>query len=132
MTNDFSNDNNYLRNTNDNDEYSCCNSCPYYYRNIPPNGAFPPQMNAPKGGPPGPPPTFSPNKNETPTVKSVSPGSIRPCVFRYVYIWLENDMSFWAWLTRVDMRTASGWRWNRGRWVYFGVDLRRISSFECY
>ncbi|GEM_PF-324124 len=100
----------------------------------PPGGGF--------GGPPGPPPSMTPSKSGAsfqsqgffggPQVKAVSPGSIRPCRFQFVYIWLRNGRSFWAWLTYVDRRTASGFRWNGRRWVYFGVDLRRIDYFECY
>lgn len=94
------------------------------------------------GGPPGPPPSMTPSKSGGsfqsqgsfggPQVKAVSPGSIRPCRYQFVYIWLRNGRSFWAWLTYVDRRTASGFRWNGRRWVYFGVDLRRIDYFECY
>ncbi|MEG0773024.1 DUF3298 domain-containing protein [Clostridium sp.] len=96
----------------------------------------------PGGGPPGPPPSMTPSKSGAsfqsqgqfggPQVLAVSPGSIRPCRYQFVYIWLRNGRSFWAWLTNVDRRTASGFRWNGRRWVYFGVDLRRIDYFECY
>ncbi|EDU36015.1 MULTISPECIES: hypothetical protein [Clostridium] len=63
---------------------------------------------------------------------AVDPGALRPCVFKYVYIWLDNGNSFWAWLTYVGRKSASGWRWNSQRWVYFGVDLNCIDYFECY
>lgn len=92
-----------------------------------------------QGGPPGAPPSQTPTKPMQaksmaggPQTFAVSPGSIRPCLFQFVYIWLENGMSFWAWLTRVDRRSASGFRWNGRRWVYFGVDLRRIEFFQCF
>jgi hypothetical protein len=128
-----------------------CFTCPYFFRPYPANPPFnPPPQGQPQyyhhpdqgemnnqgsgGRPPGPPPTMTPNKNEGVSLKSVSPGSIKPCTYRYVYIWLENGNSYWAWLTRVDRRSASGYRWDRRsrRWVYFGVDLRTIDSFECY
>jgi small nuclear ribonucleoprotein (snRNP)-like protein len=92
-----------------------------------------------QGGPPGAPPSQTPTKPMQaksmaggPETFAVSPGSIRPCLFQFVYIWLDNGMSFWAWLTRVDRRSASGFRWNGRRWVYFGVDLRRIEFFQCF
>ena len=117
-----------------------------------PSGIFPPQgqpMNPPYGGgrppegggqfegpPSGPPPSFAPSETQMqakgPGVYAVDPGAIRPCTFRYVYIRLSNGRQFWAWLTFVGRTSASGWRWNRNRWVYFGIDLRRIDSFECY
>lgn len=130
MYNDFDNE---MKNTFDYEDYAPCFSCPYFFRQLPPAPPFPGGMGNPQEGKPqGPPPTLTPHKSEGISVKSVSPGSIKPCTYRYVYIWLENGRSFWAWLTRVDRRTASGWRWDHRRWVYFGIDLRHIESFECY
>lgn len=83
------------------------------------------------GGPGGPPPSFTPSKSG-PQLKAVEPGAIRFCRYRYSYIWLDNGRSFWAWLTFVGRRSVAGWRWNGRRWVYFGIDTRRIESFVCY
>lgn len=90
-----------------------------------------------KQGPPKtPPPDITPQLSDAPDVdlKAVDPGAIKPCVFRFSYIWLENGKSFWAYLVYVGRDSASGWRWNprRRRWVYFGVDLKDIKSFICY
>ncbi|MGY0373428.1 hypothetical protein [Clostridium sp. JNZ J1-5] len=121
----------------------------FFYRQLPPGGGPPfgppgmPPSGAPGGGaggpsgrpPMGPPPSFTPSKAQTkaqPGVKAVDPGSIRRCMFRYVYIWLDNGRSFWAWVTYVGRRSLSGYRWMGYRWVYFGIDLRRIDSFICY
>lgn len=92
--------------------------------------------------PMGPPPSYIPSQKDAGVqhstysgqgnVKSVSPGSIKFCLYRYTYIWQRNGRSYWAYLTRVDRRSVSGWRWAGWRWVYFGVDLRRINSFVCY
>jgi len=151
----------YDDNENYDDElvYYPCENCPLNqmgYRdpdgqNKPPSGVFPGQGGQfpqppgqggqfpPYGGPgygqgygmpSSPPPYYTPQKKQFQQY-AVSPGSIRRCMFRYVYIWLDNGRSFWAWITRVDRRTVSGWRWNGRRWVYFGVDLRRIDYFEC-
>ncbi|GAA0116525.1 hypothetical protein [Clostridium senegalense] len=84
--------------------------------------------------PVGSPPNFTPKKanlNEKQN-KTVSSNSLRPCLYEYVYLWLYNGNSFWAWLTRIDKKTASGYRWKNGRWVYFGIDLNRIAYFECF
>lgn len=91
----------------------------------------------------GPPPSHIPSKNEAGVqhatfsggggaTKAVSPGSIRGCLFRFTYIWQNNGRNYWAYLTRVDRRSVSGWRWAGFRWVFFGVDLRRIDSFVCF
>lgn len=103
-----------------------------------PNPSLPPPMPGTPSNPngvPGPPPSFTPSPAqpaEGPISFKVSPGSIRPCKYQYVYIWQTNGRSYWAWLTRIDRSTASGYRWNGYRWVFFGVDLEDISSFECY
>ena len=62
---------------------------------------------------------------------AIDPVAIRPCKYRYVYIWLTNGTSFWAWLTCVGKRSVAGYKWNGNRWVYFCTDLRRIESFFC-
>lgn len=107
-------------------------------------GGFPPPppMGGQQGGgqPPPPPPSIIPEKTTAYLAKqpggvsiyAVDPGAIRPCRYQYVYIWLENGQQFWAWLTYVGRYSAAGWRWTGYRWVYFGVDLRRIDSFVCY
>ncbi len=79
--------------------------------------------------PSGPPPKQVPQV--TPGLTAVDPGAIRRCRYRFVYIWLENGRSFWAWLTFVGRRSIAGYRWIRNRWVYFGTDLRNISDFYC-
>ena len=93
--------------------------------------------------PMGPPPSYIPSKKDAgvqnfgqgsgnPNAKNVSSGSIRFCLYRFTYIWQTNGRSYWAYLTRVDKKSVSGWRWAGFRWVYFGVDLKRIDSFICY
>jgi hypothetical protein len=126
--------------------------CPHYRQFFPGGGFQPPRppfgppggpQGGPQGGvPSGPPPSFTPSKSQAKIqgfggpggigVQAVDPGAIRPCRFRFVYIWLRNGNSFWAWLTFVGRRSVSGYRWNGRRWVYFGVDTRRIESFVCY
>lgn len=111
----------------------------------PPGGGFNPQKgnyNQP-GMPKSPPPNYVPNKNDGgvqsfsqgqygPETKAVSSNSIRFCLYKYTYIWEVNGRSYWAFLLNVDRISVSGFRWLRRRWVYFGVDLRRIDSFVCY
>lgn len=103
----------------------------------PPFGGNTPPFGQPSGGgaPTTPPPSFVPQKKTTTGqvgIYAVDPGAIRPCTYRFVYIWLRGGVSYWAWLTFVGRESAAGFRWNGYRWVYFGVDLRRIESFTCY
>jgi hypothetical protein len=89
------------------------------------------------GSPSSPPPSFTPSKQSAmvksvPGTMAVAPQSLRPCLFRYVYIWPRRGRGFWAWLTSVGRRSASGFRWDGRRWVHFGIDLRQIDSFICY
>lgn len=84
------------------------------------------------GPPPGPPPTVTPQITQDIGVQAVDPGAIRRCLFRFVYIWLTTGQSFWAWLVFVGPRSVAGWRWTGFRWVYFGIDLNYIASFQCF
>ncbi len=88
-----------------------------------------------KSGPPKtPPPDITPELSDGPDigVKAVDPGAIRPCVYRFSYIWPEKGKPFWAYLVYVGKKSVSGWRYYKNRWVYFGMDLKDIESFICY
>ncbi len=72
------------------------------------------------------------SEKDTVDASAVDTDAIRPCKFKYIYIWSGSGQSFWAWLNYVGRRSASGFRWYQNRWVYFGIDLRQIDSFICY
>lgn len=100
-----------------------------------PQNQFNNQNSNPSYGPPGAPPNFIPKKpSETKGIglKAIDTGAIRPCKFTFVYIWLNNGRSFWAWLTYVGRESVAGFRWTRYGWRYFGIDSDRIDSFLCY
>lgn len=84
----------------------------------------------PTGAPTTPPPSFTPEQPQFQT-KAIDPGGIRGCLFRFTYIWLRRD-SFWFFPTFVGRNSIAGFRWSGFRWVYFGIDLDRIESFQCY
>jgi hypothetical protein len=118
-------------------------TCPY--RQVVPFPPFPqgPQgppgfqgPTVPKGGPPSAPPNFTPSQSQAQqfgaTPLAVDPGAIRPCLYRFVYIWPRRGRGFWAWLVFVGPRSVSGFRFYRNNWRYFGMDLRNISSFQCF
>lgn len=89
----------------------------------------------PSGPPQGPPPSFTPQQGGQGGqfgVQAVDPGSIRGCLYRYTYVWLDNRQRFWFYPTYVGRRSVSGYRWTGFFWVYYGIDLRRIDSFQCY
>lgn len=123
------------------------------YRQFPPGGGPPfgppggPPSGFPGGGmgpgpqpgpsgpqPMGPPPSFTPAKPQTHGigVQAVDPGAIRRCLYRFTFVWLDNGRSFWIFPVFVGRRSLAGYRWNGRRWVYFGIDLRRIESFTCF
>jgi hypothetical protein len=83
------------------------------------------------GGPPTtPPPAYVPQ--EQMTAFAVDPGGIRRCMFRFTYIWLIDGRSFWFYPVFLGRNSVAGWRWSRRRgWVYYGMDLRQIRSFQC-
>ena len=117
---------------------------------FPPGGqpGFPP--GGQQGGPPtassntppsGPPPNFIPSEAQATTLSAgpggdvstfaIDAGAIFPCRFRFTYIWLNNGRSFWSYIVFVGRNSIAGWRYTGRRWVYFGIDLRRIRSFYC-
>ena len=115
------------------DEFDFPYGCPYrQYPSMPPP---PPGAGGGQHGggaaPQGPPPSHVPQKVQY-GPKAIESGSIRPCKYQYVYLWLTNGTSFWAWLTYVGRKSVAGYRWQHHRWVYFGIDTRRIESFVCY
>lgn len=83
------------------------------------------------GGPPSsPPPAYVPQ--EQATAFAVDPGGIRRCMYRFTYIWLIDGRSFWFYPIFLGRNSIAGWRWSRRRgWVYYGMDLRQIRSFQC-
>jgi hypothetical protein len=137
-------DENYELNNDDFMEFIPYYSCPFFRQQHFPGGNNPPPRPpfGPPGGhggnqgmPSGPPPGFIPPKPPVPhggiAQLAVDPGAIRPCRFRFSYIWLKNRNSFWAYITFVGRTSIAGFRWNGRRWIYFGMDLRRIESFTC-
>lgn len=84
-----------------------------------------------QGAPTSPPPSFVPQRQSV-GVFAVDPGSIRGCLFRNTYIWLNNGNAFWLFPTHVGRRSISGFRWNGFMWTFYGTDLDRISSFQCF
>ncbi|MBM7647775.1 hypothetical protein JOC78_000715 [Bacillus ectoiniformans] len=99
----------------------------------PPPPPFPPGGGGGGGqsGPPaGPPPSFTPQQGAQ--AFAVDPGAIRGCLYRYTYIWMRGNQQFWFYPVYVGRRSVAGYRWTGFNWVYFGVDLRRIQSFQCF
>ncbi|MFC5713633.1 transporter [Thalassorhabdus alkalitolerans] len=96
----------------------------------PPGPPFGPP--GPPGAPTSPPPAFTPSPPAEIGVFAVDPGAIRRCLFRYTYVWLTNRQQFWFYPVFVGRTSIAGYRWTGFFWVYFGIDLRRISSFQCF
>lgn len=100
-------------------------------------GRRPFDFGPPSGGPrqqepSGPPPSFTPQRQ--PELFAIDPGAIRRCIYQFVYLWLEDGREFWAYLVFVGRTSIAGFRWDRRRrrWIYFGTDVRNISSFQCF
>ncbi|WP_409293783.1 hypothetical protein V1498_11550 [Peribacillus sp. SCS-26] len=78
-----------------------------------------------------PPPAFTPQQPTAQTF-AVDPGGIRRCLYRNTYVWLNNGRSFWFYPTFVGRTSIAGFRWRGFGWVYYGTNLRRIRSFQCF
>ncbi|TCP58116.1 hypothetical protein EV586_102567 [Tumebacillus sp. BK434] len=102
-------------------------------------GGFPGSPGGVPGGPAmaptTPPPNFVPQKPVTaagfPQQLAVSAPSLRPCLYRFTYVWLRGGGSFWFYPVFLDRRTVAGFRWNGFSWSYLGLNLNRIEYFQC-
>ena len=106
----------------------------------PPQTQPSPQFPGGPGGPGGPttaqppvapPPSFVPQQAMV-TPFAVDPGAIAGCMRRNTYVWLRNGEQFWYFPTFVGRNSVAGFRWTGRFWMFFGIDLRRISSFTCF
>ncbi|MCY8718557.1 hypothetical protein [Bacillus sp. S10C12M] len=90
------------------------------------------------GAPQGPPPSQIPAKPQKPQGAQgaaflVEPITIRPCLFRFTYVWLTNGRSFWFFPIILGRRSVGGFYWDssRRRWVYFALDTNLIDVVSC-
>jgi hypothetical protein len=83
--------------------------------------------------PTSPPPSYIPQMplSAAGAPLAVDPGAIRRCMFRFTYIWLRNGQQFWFFPIFVGPNSIAGFRWTGFNWMYFGTDLRSITSFTC-
>ncbi|MGD7044503.1 hypothetical protein [Jeotgalibacillus proteolyticus] len=93
------------------------------------------QQNA--SAPTTPPPSQIPPKPFTaqggPSVFLVDPNVIRPCLFRFTYVWLTSGASFWFYPVVLGNNSVGGFYWNsrQFRWMYIGLDTRNIEVVSC-
>lgn len=91
------------------------------------------QHQGPDQGPPTtPPPAYTPQLQQSGVQTfAVDSGSMRPCLHRFTYIWLNSGRGFWFYPTFVGRQSIAGYRWRGNRWMYYGTDTNRIRSFQC-
>ncbi|MCR3760099.1 hypothetical protein KYB31_14065 [Clostridium felsineum] len=77
--------------------------------------------------PQNPPPTYIPKMPQV----TVGTNTINICTDKYTYLWLNNGDAFWAYIVYIGTQSISGWRYERGVWRQFGVNLSQIKSFLC-
>lgn len=87
--------------------------------------------------PTSPPPSFTPQRFTTTQQQDFSRrggvGSIRRCMFRNTYIWLNNGRDFWFFPMLVIGNQIIGFRWRQRRgWVYDSINRNRILFFQCF
>jgi len=82
------------------------------------------------GAPTSPPPSYVPPQPLG--TFAVDPRGIARCLFRPTYVWLRGFEHFWFYPIFVGRTSVAGFRWIGSRWVFFGIDLRRIQAFSCF
>ncbi|TDL31767.1 hypothetical protein E2R51_11110 [Jeotgalibacillus sp. S-D1] len=89
-------------------------------------------MSAPTGPPPSqiPPKPFQAQGAQA---FFVDPDLIRPCLFRFTYVWLNNGASFWFYPILTGRNSVGGFYWNsrQFRWSYIALDTRSIDVVSC-
>lgn len=87
-----------------------------------------PQQNAPTSAPPNRIPDYPDTQ-----LRAVDPGGIAGCLYRYTYVWTSRRNGFWYYPTFVGRTSIAGYRWDPRyyRWEYYGLDLKKIDSFQC-
>lgn len=88
----------------------------------------------PSGGqnaqPMGPPPQFVPTSTNW---QQGPPRSMRSCLYRNTYVWLNNRDDFWYFPTFVSRNMILGFRWrHRFGWVFQPLNPNSIRSFQCF
>jgi len=101
-------------------------------------GQFPREPERPSGRqgqfPMGPPPMTPPARTFARGAQpfAVDARTIRHCIGRFTYIWLDNGHEFWLFPVQVGQRSVAGFRWiPRIGWNYMGISLNRIDFFTC-
>lgn len=82
----------------------------------------------------GAPPQRTPNKpsNNRGTTRAVDQSTIRFCMRKFTYVWLDNGQEFWFYPVQLGNQSIAGFRWDRRfGWSYVGIPLRRIDFFTC-
>ncbi|PPA69966.1 hypothetical protein C4B60_15355 [Jeotgalibacillus proteolyticus] len=87
--------------------------------------------------PTGPPPAQIPPKPLSaggPQAFLVNPNVIRPCLFRFTYVWLRNGAQFWFYPIVLGRNSVGGFYWNNWsrRWTYIGLDTASIEVVSCF
>jgi hypothetical protein len=88
-----------------------------------------PQVGAPS--PDGPsywsPPNFIPSiykakaqgNTKAPNAENISPYTMKHCIERYTYMWLNNGTEFWSVPLMIKDNYIYIWVWNEGKWTYY-------------
>ena len=56
---------------------------------------------------------------------------LRPCVGKFVYLWLNNGSEYWFYVQSVTPQYLLGWRIRNGRWQNGRIAINRIERFYC-
>lgn len=65
-------------------------------------------------------------------LRKIDSDAIKPCKYKYTYIWFKCGHEYWMWLTYVGKKSIAGFIWLGFEWAYFGTDLDNIDSFICF
>ena len=84
------------------------------------------------GGHPGGAPLSGPPQF-IPVMPAFHGGSMRVCLYRNTYVWMNSGSQFWFFPTFVSRSTIVGFRWrSRFGWTHHVINPRNVLTFQCF
>lgn len=69
---------------------------------------------------------------KTPGINTVIPNTFNPCLLKFTYIWMNNNIQFWSKPVTINRNSIGCWIFNGVNWNYNDVNLKDIECFMCY
>lgn len=69
---------------------------------------------------------------KTPGISIIIPNTFKPCLLKFTYIWMNNNVQFWSKPVTVGLNSIGCWIFDGVNWNYNYISLNDIECFMCY